>query len=247
MSGTVLGLILALVSAGLLLAFGIRRAKGLPGIRTIPSFELLRKKIGLAVEEGTRVHVSLGRGGLTSPQSAAAFAGLNMLRSVTDLASASDLPPVATAGDGTLAILAQDTLGVAKQEAEPGGPYDAARGLLTGLTPFSYAAGTLPVMRAEQVSVNILMGNLGIETGLLMDAAEQTDSFTLVASDNLPAQAILYASAHEPLIGEELFAAGAYMHSSPMHVASLRVQDILRWLIVLAVVIGVVLKLAGLL
>jgi hypothetical protein len=49
------------------------------------------------------------------------------------------------------------------------------------------------------------------------------------------------------LIGEELYAAGAYIRAGSMHTASLHAQDVLRWLLVLSILAGVVLKLAGLL
>ena len=81
---------------------------------------------------------------------------------------------------------------------------------------------------------------------LLSDAAARKQSFTLVATDSIPAQAVLYASAGEPLIGEELFASGAYLKTGRAHLVSLYVQDILRWLIVAALIGGAAMKLAGL-
>ena len=65
---------------------------------------------------------------------------------------------------------------------------------------------------------------------------------TLAGSDDLPAQAVLYAAAQEPLIGEELYAAGAYLKTGPVHTASLRAQDLLRWVIILAILLGSILK-----
>jgi hypothetical protein len=47
------------------------------------------------------------------------------------------------------------------------------------------------------------------------------------------------------LIGEELFAAGAYVGAGASHEASLHVQDILRWLIILAILVGSLLKIVG--
>jgi hypothetical protein len=47
------------------------------------------------------------------------------------------------------------------------------------------------------------------------------------------------------LIGEELFAAGAYVGAGAAHDASLTVQDILRWLVIVAILIGSLLKLAS--
>lgn len=234
-----------ILSAILMASLAFLRRKSTPVFREIPAFARLRKAIGLAVEEGSRLHISLGRGGLTTPQSAAELAGLEMLHRVAELTSASDRPPVATSGDGAVAILSQDALQASDQAVLSSG-HDVTAARLAGLTPFSYAAGTLLVMRDEEVSANILIGNFGIEVALLTDAAERENSSSLAASDNLPAQAILYASAQDALIGEELFAAGAYVKARPFHNASLIVQDSLRWLVVIAILVGAILKLAGL-
>ncbi len=241
------GLALIVVAALLMGVFAWMHRTSAPPIRNIPTFSNLRRAIGLAVEAGTRLHFSIGRGSLTTPQSASAFAGLSMLRRVAELTSVSDRPPVVTTGDGALAILAQDTLKSAYSAAIAEDRYDPTAGRLTGLTPFSYASGVMPVMRDEQVSANVLIGSFGIEIALLTDLAERENTFVLAASDNLPAQAVLFATAKDPLIGEELYAAGAYVNAGPMHSASLRVQDILRWLIVGGVLVGAFLKLVGVL
>jgi hypothetical protein len=47
------------------------------------------------------------------------------------------------------------------------------------------------------------------------------------------------------LIGEELYAAGAYVGAGAVHEASLTVQDILRWLIIAAILVGSLLKFVG--
>ena len=63
--GSVTGIIFILLFAGLMvLFFFIGRGHTLRNLREIPAFIRLRRSVGLAVEAGTRVHVSLGRGGL---------------------------------------------------------------------------------------------------------------------------------------------------------------------------------------
>ena len=89
------------------------------------------------------------------------------------------------------------------------------------------------------------MGDFGTESALLVEASDRENANLIAASDNLSAQAVFYASAQEPLIGEELFAAGAYVGAGTSHEASLNVQDILRWLIILAIIIGAGLKILG--
>ena len=191
------------------------------------------------MEHGCTFHS--GRGALATPQSASALAGLTLLRHLAELTSAGDKPPIATSGEAALAILSQDTLQMGSL-ASAQGAYDPTAGRLTGLTPFSYAAGAIPTIRDENISTNILIGNFGVEAALLADAAERANTFTLASSDNLTAQAVLYASAQEALIGEELFAAGAYVNARPIHYASLTAQDILRWLIIGVILVGAVLK-----
>jgi hypothetical protein len=233
-------------SAVLMLWLSYLRRKTPSVFRDIPAFTRLRQAVGLVVEDGSRLHVSLGRGALTTPQSASALAGLALLRRLADLTAAGDRPPIATSGDATLAILSQDTLQTSAKFSEQA-VFDPAAGRLTGLTPFSYAAGAIPTIRDENVSANVLMGNFGVEVALLTDAVERESTFVLAGSDDLTAQAVIYASAQEPLIGEEIYAAGAYVESSPLHSASLTVQDILRWLIIAAILAGALLTLAGVL
>jgi hypothetical protein len=240
-------LVIIVISAIMLLVFALLRREFPIALREIPTFARLRRSIGLAVEDGTRIHFSIGRGGLIMPWSASALAGLAMLRRIAELTSVSDTPPVVTSGEGSLTALSQDTLKASYAAAGASDRYDPATGRATGLTPFSYAAGAIPVMRDENISANVMVGSYGIEVALMADAAERSNTFSLVASDNLPAQAVLYATGPDPLIGEELYAVGAYVQAGPMHNASLRVQDILRWIIIIAIPVGVFLKLAGIL
>lgn len=241
------GLALVLITGGLLGGLTFLQRKSPPRFRYIPAFERLKRAIGLSVEDGTRLHVSLGRGDMLSTNSAAGLVGLAALRRIAQLTAVSDRPSVATAGDGILSILSQDTIESAFQSAGAAEQYRPTSGQVSGLTPFSYAAGAIPTIRAGDVSVNLVLGHFGVEAAFLADAAERENTFLLAAADNLPAQAVLFAVADQPLIGEELYAAGAYVKAGASHLASLTVQDILRWVIVLALLGGMLLKLAGVL
>ena len=240
-----LALALVLFAALLLLAFIYLRRKSPAVFRRIEAYERLNRVVGLSVENGTRVHISLGRGSLFTSRSGSALAALAMLRRLAERTSVSDRPPIVTSGDAALSILSQDTLQAGYRAAGAEDQYRVSTGRLTGLTPFSFAAGTIPVTRDEMVSANVLIGDFGAEAALLAEAADRADTNLIAASDNLSAQSILYASAQEPLIGEELFASGAYVGAGVSHEASLQVQDVLRWLIILAIVGGAFLKLIG--
>jgi len=235
-----------LILTTILLVGGIFLRRRFPGaFRPIEAYERLNRAVGLAVESGTRLHISLGRGNLFTSRGASALAGLAMLRRLAERTSLSDRPPVVTSGDASLAILSQDTLQSGYRAASAEEQYRFSTGRLTGLTPFSYAAGTVPVTRDENVSTNVFIGDFGPESALLVEAAERENSALIAASDNISAQSVFYASAQDPLIGEELFAAGAYMGAGASHEASLAVQDVLRWLFIIAILIGSLLKLVG--
>ena len=222
-----------------------RYSRGPRSLRPIRAFQHLRRAIGLAVEDGRRVHVSLGKSSLLDPTNTSALVGLTTLERITQLSMMSDRPPIATSGDGALSILSQDTLHAVYRAGNVLEQYDPDRGRLAGPTPFSYIAGTLPVFRQENASTHILIGNFGPEVGLLTQASAQQRAFTLAASDALPATAVLYAAANDVLIGEDLYAVPAYLNAGPVYTASLRVQDILRWVIIATLVIGAILKILG--
>jgi len=214
-------------------------------LRTIPAFNKLQRAIGLAVESGSRLHISIGRGNLTSSESAAAFVGLNILEHLTRSASTSDNPPTATTGNAALAILMRDTLSGTYRDIGISEQYDPDVGQLVGFTPFSYAAGTMTLIRDEKATAHILLGHFGSEVALITDAGERSGDLTLAGTDNLPAQAILYATAQEPLIGEEVYAGGAYLGVSKMHAASLISQDAIRWLLAAVILGGIFAKFIG--
>jgi hypothetical protein len=234
-----------LIAALLLLAFTFMRRKSPAVFRKIEAYERLKRVVGQAVEDGTRLHISIGRGNLFTSRGGSALAGLAMLRRLSERTSLSDHPPIVSSGDASLAVLSQDTLQAGYHAAGADDQYRFTTGRLTGLTPFAFAAGTIPIIRDENVSANVVIGDFGPEAALLAEAADREDTDLIAASDNPSAQAVLYVSSQEPLIGEELFAAGAYLGAGASHDASLQTQDVLRWLVILAIFGGVLLKLAG--
>jgi len=240
-----LGLGILILAALLLLIFIFARRKSPAVLRSIEAYERLNRAVGLAVEKGTRLHISLGRGSLFTSRGGSALAALAMLRRLAERTSVSDRPPIATSGDASLAILSQDTLQSGYRAAGAEEQYRFTTGRVTGLTPFSYASGTIPTVHDEDVSTNVVIGDLGAESALIAEVADRENTDLIAASDNLSAQSILYASSQDPLIGEELFAAGAYVGAGPAHEASVQVQDILRWLVILAILGGAALKFLG--
>ena len=238
-------LVILVFSAFLLLVITLWKRKSPAKLREIAALTSLYRMLGLSVEDGTRMHVSLGSGSLLNARGGSALAGLAMLRHITERTSVSDKPSVASAGDSALGLLAQDTLQSGYQAAGVEELYVPTTGRVTGLSPFGYAAGAMNILKNENISANILAGHFGPEVALLTDASDRENVIAIGASDNLAGQAVLFANTQDTLIGEELFAAGAYLGTGASHAASLTVQDILRWLVILALLGGSLAKFAG--
>jgi hypothetical protein len=245
--GTYLALALILAGLGLILVFYL--VPNLPKItlRSIQAFSHFRRQVDLAVEAGKRLHISLGRGTVNDLQGGASLIGLTILDQCARAASNSDRPSVVTSGDSVVTVLSQDTLQSTYRSLAIEQRYDPSNARLSGLTPMAYAAGAMPAIHDEQTSVNILAGHFGTEVALLTEAGERSHSLTVGGTDSISAQSVLYATADEPLLGEELYAAGAYLGEDAVHKASLQAQDILRWVLIGAIILGAILKLMGIL
>jgi hypothetical protein len=215
--------------------------------RDIPAYTRLSQAISLAVESGRRVHLSLGTGGIDGIKGASGLSGLTILKLIARKTSLSDRPVIATSGESTLAILSQDTLKSSGKSINVEEQYDPSSGQITGLSPTSYTVGTLPIIFDPDVSANVFVGSFGSEVSLLTDASERTGTLSVAGSENIAAQAVMYATAQEPLVGEEVYAGGAYLNGGRIHIASIRAQDFLRWVLILTILIGAVLKVMGIL
>ncbi len=247
--------ILSIVGLAFVVLFGllmvilpvIKRPRPGRDLRPLRALSRLRHALSLTVEAGTRFHISLGRGEITHPRTASAFVGLSAAHRLVEATAVSDRPAIITAGTGPLGILARSTLHSAYAAGEQENRYRPAYGRVTGLTPFAYAAGAMLAARDDDAAANFLSGSFGAEVALMADGMAGEDTLTVAGTDSVAAQAVLYAAADEPLIGEEVFASGAYLNAGPLHGTSLLTEDIFRWLLILAIVGGAIVKMLGVL
>ncbi len=82
------------------------------------------------------------------------------------------------------------------------------------------------------------MGQFGPEVLFLMEAQRRTGAQQIAGSSDPQGIALMYLGADQTLVGEEIFASGAYLERRKPHVAALLAQDWLRWAIILLIVIG---------
>ncbi|NIP93118.1 MAG: hypothetical protein GWO24_06525, partial [Akkermansiaceae bacterium] len=94
-----------------------------------------------------------------------------------------------------MALLAQDTLRTAYEEAGARGRYQPISGRLLGPSPISYVATIPTLLDTEEASVHLMTGAFGAEGGLAADFGERENAFVLAGTDDVQSQALLYATA----------------------------------------------------
>ena len=225
--------------SGLLLWQFIRRihAGHEPNLRPLTSYDQLQEQVGLALESGRQMHVTLGQASLVSAANPTSIAALAVLDHLARDGCANGSPPLVTVGEGTLLTVAQDSLRVAYDAAErltdfqPG----LAQFIAHETDPFAYAGGVATLIENENVMSNVMVGHFGPELVIVAAAANNNGIDQVIGTDDPTALALATAVSEHVLIGEELLAAPAYLEGKPAQIASLQVQDWLRLFIILSI------------
>jgi len=239
----------------LLLWFIVRQRRHAPALRRIAAWDALRGLVGRALEEGKRVHLSLGRSGVGGEQTAVVSAALDVQRylaresagmSASSPQGSAETVLLTTVADPLLMLAAQNTLYRAYRDRGLAADYDGTQVQLVTPDPLAYAVGAQDQIDDERTAANVMVGHLGDEYLLLGETGAERDLLQVAGSDVLNTQALTTSTAGHVLLGEELFAAGAYLTRRPALIASLQVQDVLRVTMVIAILVGVVVKSLGL-
>lgn len=213
-----------------------RRRRPLLALREIPAYSAMALYAGQAIEANRPMHLSLGSAGLGSQDTLTALAAAELFYYVAEGTTIGDIPPILTLSDASALPLGQDTLRRAYQARGREGllRYERVRWYPSGGRSMAFAAALTALMVADDVSSNVLTGRFGIELALIMDASHHRHLPAIAASTQLEGQAVAYALSDHVLIGEEIFTAGAYLSDSPRHSAEALTLDVLRWLLIVA-------------
>lgn len=207
--------------------------------RPLPALDGLQGQLGRAIESGNPLHVSLGNATLVGQSSPTSVAALQVLDSLAKDGCANGTPPLVTLGEGTLLPAAQDSLRFAYQNIGRRGEFDAAQAqFIAGDTNnFTYAGGAANLLQQEKVAGNIAVGHFTTEIALLAEAANNRQIDQLLGTDDPTALALATAFTENVLVGEEMLAVGAYLEEDTGRLASLQLQDIIRWVIALTIIL----------
>jgi hypothetical protein len=213
-----------------------------PTLRPLSGYTALKGQVGRAIESASKLHISLGRAGLTEPFSPASIAALSVLNRLAEDGCANDTPPLTTVGNGTLLPLAENNLrhAAAYAGSSLGIPPGTVRFIASEADPFAYAAGVAAVIQQEKVLGNVMVGRFGQELAIVTEVAGRHNVHQVIGSDDPLALAVAAPVTGNIMIGEELLAAPAYLEGRPHQLASLQVQDVLR-LLLSATILGLAL------
>ena len=233
-------LLLVLFLSISLLARWRLRAGPRPALRPIPAYQGLAAAVREAAESARPLHISLGGGGIGDAYSMQTLAGLQVLRELAQPAATATASLVVTTASPVALPLAQDLLRQAAEAAGSPDEYapDSVRFVADSRSAF--AAGAGGVIRQTGAASSALVGDLRDEYLILAEPAAQQGELLAAGSGDVNAQPFVWATAALPLLGEEIFAAGAYLGRRRSHLASLAAQDVMRLLLVLFVLVVVI-------
>lgn len=230
--------------------FFIRRADWgahLP-LRPIPAFDLVKRMLAQGAESGQAVHISVGVAGVGSANTAETAAGLQMLEYLADRTAITATPAIVTVADPTALPLVQDQLRRAYVRQGYPEEHDPARARFIapniGGSAVPYAVGALEILRHENVYANVMVGSFGPEFLLMSEPAAEKHAVQVGGATAPAVLPLVYLTMDQPLLGEDIFSAGAYLTHKPAHIGSLLAQDAVRAIVVIA---ALVLVLVGLL
>lgn len=222
-----------------------RRGDFNPNLRRLGAYEALPGQVGEAVESGGRVHVSLAGNSIVDEGTGTSVAGLDMLGEVSARSTISDRSTLGTTADATTLPLIGDTIRTAAERIDAPYDYEALAARLVALDPLSMAAGVTSLVADEGVTSNVLIGSFEREAVLITEAGARRGLSQTVASDRLEGQAVGMVAGDYTLLGEELYVAGAYLSRKPSRLGGVAAQDILRWIVIISIGVGVILQSLG--
>jgi hypothetical protein len=136
-------------------------------------------------------------------------------------------------------VLTDATLQNAYRSENKFSQYDSSSLRFLSEEQFAYASGYMGLIHRENVGAAFLFGRYAAESLILAEAGQQIGAVQVAATTS-PEQVPFFITACDyTLIGEELYAAGAYLSEDPVQTGSLRGQDFGKLLFFVLILFGV--------
>lgn len=232
-------LVLGAIIIGVLMA--THSGKIAPKIRRIPALDSIEEAVGRATEMGRPVHYSPGYGEITTSTAPQTFASFDVLRYVVTLTARYNTQLIVTCKSPQSFPIIQELVRETYLAAGKPDMFHEDTVRFISEAQFAWAAGVLGIFNREKVAANIMLGYFMAESLLFAEGGAQVGAIQVAGTGNLAQTAFFVAACDYTLIGEELYAGGAYLSNDPGKVGNLAGQDVVKFLTIAFIVLGTVL------
>jgi hypothetical protein len=216
-----------------------------PHIRRIAGLDSVEEAVGRATEMGAPVHFTPGLADVTAQTAPQTFAGLEVLGFVTELTAKYNTELIVTIRIPNVFPLAQEI--VRQGYIAAGKPdmfkEDTVRFLSS--EQFAYAAGVMGIFYRRHVAANLMFGAFWAESLLFAEAGAQVGAIQVAGTAAMAQIPFFVAACDYTLIGEELYAAGAYLSQDKVKMGSIGGQDIVKGVAMALILFGALMSTAG--
>ena len=211
-------------------------------VRRIPGLEAVDEAIGRATEMGRSILYILGLGGVSNVATIASMTILGQVaRRTADYETSLRVP----CNDPIVLNVVREMVKTAYLEEGRPDAYNEDNIFFLTESQFAYAAGVDGIMLREKPAAIFLQGTFYAESLILAETGNSIGAIQIAGTDSEHQLPFFISTCDYTLIGEELYAASAYLSREPMLLGSLRGQDWGKLLIFVIIVLGVALELFG--
>lgn len=223
-------------------AYASTRRKNPPARRPLPALHVLKEATGRGAETGRALHISPGAGTIGRQSTIAeTTAGLLAAERVVSEAALNGTPVLVSSGDAVSHLAMRGILRQAYQRAGRAHDYDPASiQLITHENPTAYAAGVMALYEQQRLEASQIIGSVGQEFLLFAEDGATRDLPQVIGSTSITALPVVLLNTPTALVGEEVFAAEAYLTDEPAPQARLMTQDFLRTVVITLIAGGII-------
>lgn len=211
-------------------------------IRRIPGLEAVDEAIGRATEMGRSILYILGLGGVEGPST---IAGMTILGQVARRTADYETPLRVPCNDPIVLNVVREIVKTSYLDEGRPDVYNEENIFFLSSEQFAYAAGVDGMMIREKPAAIFLQGSFAAESLLMAETGNSIGAIQIAGTDSEHQLPFFIAACDYTLIGEELYAATAYLSRDPMFLGSLKGQDWGKVVIFAAIMLGVILELFG--
>jgi hypothetical protein len=226
---------------GIMVFFFVRKARKGHDlyIRPIAGIHEIDNAIGRATEMGRPILYIMGSGTLSDIP---IIASLGILSQVARKAAEYDTRLIVPCYDYIVMPVAQEVVREAHYEAGRPDSYDKNNVFYLTQVQFAYVAGVNGIMIREKVATNFFLGFFAAEALLMTETGNAIGAIQIAGSDAVTQIPFFITTCDYTLIGEELYAASAYLNREPMLLGTLKAQDYYKFLILSCIIVGAILS-----